>query len=258
MKKSWVLSYPLSAQRRLWSDWADAQADLSLRWAHTHFVGFVMLQLTCICFHFGPYVVITNIMYLTTVKILKFRTPKQFAVITLNVWTRWLFLRVMHPKDADGIENSVDPDQRSSLIWVCTVCSDLFARKLRNITVFFYSENANLVPRQQLHFLLLDNITSNMHLYMSRDMTKPTKWLCTQPRLRSAWASSQSDQSLRCCALWVAKDPRFLHADSEDSDQTGRMPRLIWVFAGRTVTLLVLSCRGSYILDQQAPTQHHV
>ena len=42
MKKTWVLSYPLSAQRRLWSDWADAQADLSLRWAHTHFVGFVM------------------------------------------------------------------------------------------------------------------------------------------------------------------------------------------------------------------------
>ena len=38
MKKLWVLNYPLSAQRRLWSDWADAQADLSLRWAHTHFV----------------------------------------------------------------------------------------------------------------------------------------------------------------------------------------------------------------------------
>ena len=45
MKKAWVLSYPLSAQRRLWSDWADAQADLSLRWAHTHFVGFVMSRL---------------------------------------------------------------------------------------------------------------------------------------------------------------------------------------------------------------------
>ena len=29
------------------------------------------------------------------------------------------------------------------------------------------------------------------------------------------------------CAQWVAKDPRFLHADSEESDQTGRMPRLI-------------------------------
>ena len=45
MKKPWVLSYPLSTQRRLWSDWADALADLSLRWAHTRFVGFVMSQL---------------------------------------------------------------------------------------------------------------------------------------------------------------------------------------------------------------------
>ena len=26
----------------------------------------------------------------------------------------------------------------------------------------------------------------------------------------------------------------FLHADSKDSDQTGQMPRLIGVFAGRT------------------------
>ena len=35
-------------------------------------------------------------------------------------------------------------------------------------------------------------------------------------------------------------------AHSEDSDQTGRMPRLIWVFAGRTLILLVLSYRDSY------------
>ena len=35
MKKAWVLNYQLSAQLRLWSDWADAQADLSLRWAHS-------------------------------------------------------------------------------------------------------------------------------------------------------------------------------------------------------------------------------
>ena len=34
IKKAWVLSYPLSTQQSLWSDWADAQADLSLRWAH--------------------------------------------------------------------------------------------------------------------------------------------------------------------------------------------------------------------------------
>ena len=47
------------------------------------------------------------------------------------------------------------------------------------------------------------------------------------------------------CAQRVAKDPS-IHADSEDSDQTGQMPRLIWVFTGRTTTLLVLSCGGSY------------
>ena len=45
MKKAWFLSYPLSTQQRLWSDWADAQADLNLRWAHSHFVGFVMSRL---------------------------------------------------------------------------------------------------------------------------------------------------------------------------------------------------------------------
>ena len=52
--------------------------------------------------------------------------------------------------------------------------------------------------------------------HYSRDMTKPTKWVCAQRRLRSA----QSHQSLRC--TWIAKDPSLLHADSEDSDQTGR------------------------------------
>ena len=72
--------------------------------------------------------------------------------------------------------------------------------------------------------------------------------------IRPVW----SEASL--CAQSVAKDPNFLHADSEDSDQTGRMPRLIWVFAsdqtgrmprliwvfaGRTLILLILSCRGS-------------
>ena len=32
------------------------------------------------------------------------------------------------------------------------------------------------------------------------------------------------------------------------TDQIGQMPRLIWVFVGRTLTLFVLSCCGSYFL----------
>ena len=57
--------------------------------------------------------------------------------------------------------------------------------------------------------------------------------------IRPVWSESS------LCVQWVAKDPTFLHADSEDSDQSGRMLRLIWVFAGRTITLLVLSWGGS-------------
>ena len=51
--------------------------------------------------------------------------------------------------------------------------------------------------------------------------------------IRPVWSESS-------LSAWrVAKDPGFLHGDSEDSDQTGWMPRLIWVFTGSTLTLLV-------------------
>ena len=52
---------------------------------------------------------------------------------------------------------------------------------------------------------------NNSHEKMSRLVTKPTMWLC-----------AQSDQCLRLRSVGS-----FLYADSEDSDQTGRMPRLI-------------------------------
>ena len=74
---------------------------------------------------------------------------------------------------------------------------------------------------------------------------------------RTIWAASWQNQQCgilpvwsesSLCAEWVTKGPSFLHADSEDwsdwanaqADQTGRIPRLIGVFAGRTLTLLVL------------------
>ena len=57
--------------------------------------------------------------------------------------------------------------------------------------------------------------------------------------IRPVWSESP------LCAEWVAKDPSFLYVDCKDSDQTGQMPRLIWVFAGHTVILLVLLWGGS-------------
>ena len=76
---------------------------------------------------------------------------------------------------------------------------------------------------------------------------KTNKMACAPSENRSVWASAQSDQSLlsawrklgSLATCWV---------HSEDSDQTGQMPRLIWVFAGRTVFLLVLSWGGSFVL----------
>ena len=47
--------------------------------------------------------------------------------------------------------------------------------------------------------------------------------------IRPVWSESF------LCAQWVAKGSMLLQADSEDSDQTRRMRRLISVFAGRTV-----------------------
>ena len=44
---------------------------------------------------------------------------------------------------------------------------------------------------------VIRNVMSEVKAYMSRNMTKPTKWLCLA-RLGSAGASAQSDQSLRC------------------------------------------------------------
>ena len=70
--------------------------------------------------------------------------------------------------------------------------------------------------------------------------------MCAQWRLRSARAFAQSDQS-SLCTQRVAKDLSFLHADSKDFDQTGWMPRLIWVLLGTQIILLVLSWGGSII-----------
>ena len=72
------------------------------------------------------------------------------------------------------------------------------------------------------------------HAHFSRSMTKPTIRHVRPAKsqislgIRPVWSVSS------ICAQWVAKEPMFLHADSKDADQPGRMPRLIWVFAGRT------------------------
>ena len=84
---------------------------------------------------------------------------------------------------------------------------------------------------------------------LSHLLTKPTNWHMRPAKTQISLGICPVWSESSLCAQWVAKDPSFLHADSEDTDQTGWMPRLIWVFAGRTVILLVLSWGGSFVSD---------
>ena len=70
--------------------------------------------------------------------------------------------------------------------------------------------------------------------------------------------SEDSDQP-----QWVVKDPRFLHSDREDSDQTGQMPRLIRVFAGCTghfvaFVMLQLICRSLSNKEKKNEPAHEI
>ena len=81
-------------------------------------------------------------------------------------------------------------------------------------------------------------------------------------KLRLAWASVWSETLL--CAQWVAKDLSFLHTASDDSDQTGRMPRLIclrWAlthFVGFVMSWLVYSLMSTTIFRCTAFGRHFV
>ena len=135
MKKAWVVFYPLSAQRRLWLDRADAQADLSLHWAHSNFVGFVMRWLLGILHYCN---------------IQKHSDSEKNWCNNPKIRTLWFYHTLMCSEDVDWKANSVDPDQTahqqqsdqglhsSSLIKVCTVCLSLSVWTLWIITVYHF------------------------------------------------------------------------------------------------------------------------
>ena len=82
---------------------------------------------------------------------------------------------------------------------------------------------------------------------MSRGMIKPAKWQVQPAKTQISLGWSQSSLS-----AWRKLGSLATHwAHSENSDQTGQMPRLIWVFAWHTVILLVLSRGSSNVLMQQ-------
>ena len=185
MKKAWVLSYPLSGRWRLWSDWMDAQADLGLRWAHSHFVGFVMRWLT-----WG------------------------------HPWSLCSFPGCMVWCPGQDLE--------LNCIHSHSLPFHHFPQLLSNSevlqTFFPNSKEPARIPK------------------MSHLMSKPTKWQVHPAKtqislgIRPVWLHYALNGY-----LWTQA---FFHADNEDSDQTGRMPWLIWVSLGAPAILLFLSWGG--------------
>ena len=70
--------------------------------------------------------------------------------------------------------------------------------------------------------------------YLSRLVTKPTKWHVrpAKPQISLGIRPVWSESSLSAWRKLGSLATHWVH--SEDSDQTGRMPKLIWVFAGST------------------------
>ena len=73
-----------------------------------------------------------------TVNFLNIRTPKIFVVITLK-FELWLYHRVMSPNDADGMANSVDPDQTAPLGYGSALFAQAYLSENRIITVILLS-----------------------------------------------------------------------------------------------------------------------
>ena len=108
------------------------------------------------------------------------------------------------PKIGNGLIRLIRLGKSTWQMWVKNGMK-MFCVFYKSISIIYYGfKQSNLIA-----------LVSKSFLIWAASWQNPTKW-----PLRSA----------QC----VAKDPSFLHVDSEDSDQTGQMPRLIWIFAGRT------------------------
>ena len=77
---------------------------------------------------------------------------------------------------------------------------------------------------------------------------------CAHRRLRSAWASAQSDQSLRCALSGYLRTQFCFRRTALTLIRLGGCPGWSESSLGAQIILLVLSCRGSiFILKLQKP-----
>ena len=137
-------------------------------------------------------------------------------------------------KVSDYLESTVFPVNFISAYMYIEISFESFRHIDRALFYRFVNISCSTVPyliswKLKLYFVIF--INELRHDKTNKISVPPLK---TQISLgiRPVWSESS------LCAQSIAKDPMFLHVDSEDSDQIGWMPRLIWVFAGHTLILL--------------------
>ena len=91
-------------------------------------------------------------------------------------------------------------------------------------------------PAQKL--LSVCELNSQFNIYnLAASWQNQQNDMCAQRRLRSAWASTKSDQSLRCVNRWLRAQDFFM--------RTAKTLIRIWVFAGHTCHFVGFVVGGS-------------
>ena len=165
----------------------------------------------------------------------------------------WLYHRNMSPKDADGMANSVDPDQ-TPLIWVYTVWPGLSVRKLRINTVSLLIA-LNHLELTQHHKFSKFYTSLNLHMQFTKTGIRATT--------RQNMSSGVSDQATHkpvCAATEASWSLEISAIESRDiilsKQRTTKALIRLRGCAGWSAPLLfayiirhIFSWPGSYVLN---------
>ena len=123
------------------------------------------------------------------------------------------------------------------ILYLFTHCNQ-FQSNVIVIIIYHYAQ----------HFFLISKLTFEPLHDKTNEMT------CAPSKDRSAWASTQSDQS-HCCALSGKLRTQAFFMRTAKTDLTGWMHRLIESWLGAHGILLVLTCGGSldFSREQRMP-----
>ena len=162
------------------------------------------------------------------------------AMLTLNFV--WLFHRALLVT-VNFFSNATNLALSSAwIIWLTVVFTNAWDRRIV-LEMLIYHSNLILSDCRISQTERTGGSVLSLYRFVSHSMTTPTKWHVRPSKTQISLGIRQIWSGFFLCAQWVANDLRFLHANSEYSDPTGRMPRLIWIFFGRIVHLVCFVVR---------------